>query len=121
MKTMKEYETLKIYGSVLNYWKVEDENGYEHTTQMEVAYREYDYNGKLINVGSEDFTPRRYNEQTHDYRVYGWDGETRNAGKQRWFRELAWARINRNEVYKLRRFAEVHYGKGQAVLEVRAV
>lgn len=120
MKTMKEYETLKIYGNIINRWMVKDEYGYNHTRQLEIEYREYDFNGKLINRGSEDFSMDRYNDQLQGYRIFGWDGKKYNAGRNRWFMELAFAKINRNDLYKLRRFAEIHHGKGQEVLELRS-
>ena len=46
------------------------------------VYRE---DGTLKQTGTEDFTPERWNKQTHTRFVYTWDGERRNKGGQRWF------------------------------------
>jgi hypothetical protein len=41
MKTMKEYETMKVYGKKVNRWTAYDEiKGRAITTQIEVEYKE---------------------------------------------------------------------------------
>ena len=93
---MKEYETVKMYGKILNVWKhkitstalngktYED----ERTTQIELAYNEYGADGGLIRKGSEDFSMNRYNSGLRSYRVFTWDGKKLNAGGYRWFENV---------------------------------
>ena len=102
---MKEFETIKMYGKRLNVWKhmvtVETLSGHtyeeERTSQIELAYNEYDANGELIRKGSEDFSVSRYNDALKDYRVFTWDGKKVNKGGCRWFYHAMTIRINRKD------------------------
>ena len=124
MKTMKEYETLKIYGEKVNRWTAWDENkGREVTTQIEVEYKEYDTTGKLVAIGTEDFTVARYIEQLNDYSVWGWDGSHMNRGGHKYFERLMDCRkVNRKDVYKLRQIAGAWFAEKQfAEIQVRSL
>lgn len=114
---MKEYETLKVYGKVLNRWTVEDETGRKHTVQVEVAYKEYDCSGALIAKGTEDFSPERY-YSLRFCRLFGWDGVKRNRGGFRWFTPLGCATINRKDTGKLRHIATINH-RDYPVIDLR--
>lgn len=107
MKIMKEYETIKVYGKTINRWTAYDEiRGREITTQIEVEYKEYDSTGKLVGAGTEDFTRDRWDSQTNDYELWGWDGNHYNKGGHKYFdRLISCCHINRKDVYKLRQIA----------------
>lgn len=104
MKVMKEWETMRVYGEIVNRWTSwNDEKGREVTIQVEVAYKEYDRLGNLVAEGTEDFSPARWNEQTSGYAVWGWNGQHRNRGGHKYFDRLDdFIRINRKDVWKLR-------------------
>lgn len=61
----------------------------ERTTQIELAYNEYDAEGNLVRKGSEDFSINRYNDTIKRYRVFTWDGIKINNGGYRWFENVA--------------------------------
>lgn len=80
-----KYTRMRIYGKILQRWTVTDEQGRERTTQIEVAYKEYNEAGNLIGEGSEDFSPERWNQTTTRKNVWTWDGKRLNKGGHRWF------------------------------------
>lgn len=109
---MKEFETVKMYGKKLNVWKhvvtVTTLNGTtydeERTTQIELAYNEYDAEGNLVRKGSEDFSIKRYNDTLKRYRVFTWDGIKVNNGGYRWFENVAdivVSKGNRKKAFKI--------------------
>lgn len=121
MKTMQEYETLKVYGTVMNRWTVEDEQGRVITRQVELPYKEYDSDGNLIRKGSEDFSPERMDAELNWYRIWMWDGNHYNRGGHRYFEPCGDAKIRRADVYKLRQLAMIWNAKrNPALIEVRA-
>lgn len=121
MKTMKEYETLKVYGKIINRWMHQDERGREVTTQVEVEYKEYDNNGNLIRIGTEDFSRERWNDQTGFYFIWGWDGNRYNKGGHRYFERLGECQISRKDVYKLKQLAAIwNQKRNLALVDVRA-
>ena len=122
MKSMKEYETLKVYGDTLNYWKAYDEQlGREVVTQREVEYKEYDSQGNLINVGTEDFSTQRWNESSiNHYEAWGWDGEHLQKGGKRYFDRLGTCRIRKQDLYKLKHLLPFWNRKQYQVIDVRA-
>ena len=70
--------TFKIYGKVITIWKhMEERNGreIEVITQKEIEYTEYDLDGNIISVGTEDFSRERYKNEILEYFVYTWDGK----------------------------------------------
>ena len=96
---MKEYETMKVYGKTLNTWKHMEtvDLGWkqyeeERTTQVELAYTEYNANGEKIAKGSEDFSPERVSGLKY-YRIFTWDGQKRNKGGCKWFEEARLVKI----------------------------
>ena len=52
---------------------------------FEVTYTEYREDGTVKQTGTEDFTPERWNKQTHMRSLYTWDGINRNRGGYRMF------------------------------------
>ena len=120
MKTMKEYETMKVYGKIINRWMRVDERGREITAQVEVEYKEYNSNGDLIRIGTEDFSRERWNEQTDFYSIWGWDGSHYNKGGHRYFDRLGECKINRRDVYKLKQLAMIwNKNRNLAAVDVR--
>lgn len=111
---MKAYETLKIYGEILNRWTATDDSGREYTTQVELAYREYDSDGRLVNVGSEDFSRGRYQEVKH-FQIWGWDGETRMKGGQRWFSSIGIVKIKASDHRKLHQLEQQLHPEYKAI------
>ena len=80
--------TFKIYGKVITIWThMEERNGreIEVITQKEIEYTEYDLDGNIISVGTEDFSRERYKNEILEYFVYTWDGKKLNKGGHRWF------------------------------------
>ena len=109
-KMMKEYDTLKVYGEIVNRWTAySEEKGREITSQVEVAYKEYDRDGNQVGAGTEDFSRQRWVDQVSAYMLWGWDGETRNKAGQKWFRCLCYRSISRSDVWKLRQVAAAWY------------
>jgi len=78
-------KTVKVYGKVLNEWFSTDDKGRKILTQTEVAYKEYRENGELKSIGSEDFSPVRWNKETKKRWIFTWDGQKTNKGGHRWF------------------------------------
>lgn len=78
-------KTIRLYGDILEKWLQENENGRQILVQVEKSYKEFDLNGFLVNVGSEDFTPERLNQEVDEKFIYTWDGEKRNNGGYRQF------------------------------------
>lgn len=93
----------KIYGERLNVWTALNEAGKEIITQVEYAYREYNENGELCGVGSEDIqpvyeyevpvnsSPWRYRFLGLDRKakwVHGWDGKSYHKSGNRKFKEF---------------------------------
>lgn len=121
MKTMKEYETMKVYGKIINRWMHENERGHKITDQVEVEYKEYDSNGNLIGIGTEDFSGTRWHDQTNLYFIWGWDGSHYNKGRHRYFERLGECHINRKDVYKLKQLAMIwNKNRNLALVDVRA-
>lgn len=89
--------TYRIYGKELNTWEHELENGRVRTYQIEVAYKEYDKDGDLCGVGSEDFSLDRYNVEMMWKFVWTWDGVKRNKGGHRWFECQGMVRYTRKD------------------------
>ena len=91
----------RIYGERLNLWTALNEAGREIVTQVEYAYKEYDENGELCGIGSEDIQPKfetenlggswwRYRFLGLDRKskyVHGWDGKSYHKSGHRKFRE----------------------------------
>ena len=108
MAVMKEWDTVKLYGKELNRWTHIEQRLWKGevrdvkvTVQVELAYREYDWQGNLIATGSEDFSKERFNN-LGDYRVFGWDGKRYNKGGYRWHDELGYVVFDK----KNRKFVE---------------
>ena len=79
------YNTIRIYGKVINEWKHTDEKGWERTYQFEIAYKDYRIDdGTLVATGSEDFSQERYREIANSS-IWTWDGEKLNQGGHRCF------------------------------------
>ena len=122
MKSMKEYETLKVYGKKINRWTAYDEQrGKEITTQVEVEYKEYDRDGELIATGTEDFSKDRWDNEVRDYMMWAWDGETRGKVGQKLFRCLFYITIRRSDVWKLKQVTAAWYkDRNFAQIDARA-
>ena len=121
MKTMKEYETMKVYGEIINRWMVEDERGRRITRQIEVEYKEYNRNGDLVRIGTEDFSRSRWEETTCHYHLWGWDGSHYNKGGHRYFERVGSCRISRKDIYKLKQLAMIwNQKRNLALIDVRA-
>lgn len=120
MKTMKEYETLKVYGEIKTIWKAYDEEkGREVVTQREVEYKEYDNQGNLIGTGTEDFSSQRWHEVKY-YEAWGWDGEHLQKGGKRYFDRLGTCKIKKQDVYKLKQLVPFWNRRQYQVIDVRA-
>lgn len=117
--TMKEWETLKVYGKRLNEWKEtrigRGSREYEATSQVEYAYTEYDFTGEVICKGSEDFSFRRWDSSTAYYEVWTWDGQKFNKGGYRWFECVMRVRINMADRKKLQQLAAKWFPKAAAI------
>lgn len=119
---MKEFETIKTYGKVLNVWKhmaTKTWNGksieVEETVQRELSYKEYNADGELISKGSEDFSPERENNSLVFYRIFTWDGERYNKGGNRWFDEALCVKIDRKDRKKLTEIAAKWFPQAAAI------
>ena len=83
---------IKFYGKTLQTWKhwvtKIGNNGktyeYEEDSQYEISYKEY-FDGELVSVGSEDFSPERLIKTLKTYRIFTWDGQKYNKGGYRWW------------------------------------
>ena len=118
--TMKEWETLKVYGKRLNTWGTLEtlSNGqqfYRNIEQVEHAYTEYDFTGKAINKGSEDFSFQRWDRGTAYYEIWTWDGQKFNKGGNRWFECVRRVRINRADRKKLQQLAAKWFPEAAAI------
>lgn len=81
-------DKVRIYGKTVNTWTTYDIiKDREYTTQYEVAYTDYFIDGRVAGKGTEDFSPERYRRDIKEGWVFTWDGERRNKGGHRWFRE----------------------------------
>lgn len=78
---MMTTDRVRIYGKRLRTWK--DERGL--TTQIELAYADYDRDGHVVAMGSEDFSPQRANAQLQTSWVWVWDGKRYRKDGKRWF------------------------------------
>lgn len=84
-RTTRKEDSMRIYGKILHTWTYTDEQGRERTSQIEVAYRDYNESGQLTGTGSEDFSPERWNQTTRRNNIWTWDGKKLNKGGHRWF------------------------------------
>lgn len=101
--------TVRIYGKTVNTWKAWEtfiwrgqEKEREVITQYEVEYKEYDKDGNLVAVGTEDFSAERARVLDNKW-VWTWDGKTYNKGGHRMFDCQGSIKIDLNhtqEVYK---------------------
>ena len=90
--------TYRMYGKELETWTVYDEKGRPILRQIEFPYKEYDKNGVLCGVGSEDFSADRYHKEMMWKFVWTWDGVKRNKGGHRWFECYGMVRYTRKDV-----------------------
>lgn len=89
---------VRLYDKCIRQWKVVCEDGYERTSQLEYAYKEYDVrNGKLIGVGSEDFTPLRKSKQMLFCDIRTWDGVKRRSDGSKWFNSVGVYRTRKED------------------------
>ena len=111
--------TVRIYGKELERWTYEDERGNTRTSQIEIAYTEYDIEtGEIVMIGSEDFSAHRYNVEMKDAYVWTWDGEKLNKGGHRWFTEEGYYRFRRSEAKQFKKYMETKYSTA-ALVQVR--
>ena len=119
-------ERIRIYGKVVNTWKATEEytrNGetFERPviTQYEIAYKEYDEDGNLVGIGTEDFSRERY--RTIDRKqIWTWDGQKRNKGGHRWFDYEGDVTCNLNQLAAVRKLMEKKYNKA-AMVQLRTI
>ena len=89
----------RLYFKQLREWYVfEGEYGFTpRLVQFEVQYKDYDETGKLVSVGTEDFSIDRWNKQTSYGFVYGWNGIRRNAGGRKWWEVISAVRYRKGD------------------------
>ena len=119
---MKEFETMKVYGKVVNTWKHMitriwrgQPEEIEAISQYEITYKTYDANGDQIGIGTEDFSAERYNETLKEYRVFVWDGVRYNKGGYRWFDEVLTVKIDRKNRKLLKDLASIWFPKAAEI------
>ena len=101
---------IRIYGKALERWTAEDERGRERTTQIEYAYMEYDSKtGEIIGAGSEDFSPKRLNDETEARWCWTWDGKKRNKGGHRCFFFFFFIRFRKSEKAEVKKYLNHKY------------
>lgn len=119
---MKEFETMKVYGKIINTWKHMTTRIWrgqpqeiETVSQYEIAYKTYDANGEQIEIGTEDFSTERYNSTLKAYRIFVWDGVRYNKGGCRWFDEVLTVKIDRKNRKLLKDLASVWFPKAAEI------
>lgn len=110
----KTYDSIRLYGKVLNRWTYVDEQGRERTSQIEVAYREWNEAGQLTAEGTEDFSPERWKQTTRSAYVWAWDGQKLNRGGHRWFEYQTYITYRRPEAKAVKAFYKALY-KAEAI------
>ena len=111
-KVLKREErkmNFRIYGKTIETWTHIDERGRERITQYEIEYKEYDENGELVGIGSEDFSTDRYHKTLLTKMVYTWDGAKRNKGNYRWFECCGFVTYNRKYVKAVKAYLANKY------------
>ena len=97
--------TVRLYGKVLNSWKVRDEQDRLILRQLEVEYKDYDITtGEVVGVGSEDFSADRWNKTIITKEWWTWDGQKRNAGGHRWFDYVGYISYQRGKGREVREY-----------------
>lgn len=82
----------KVYGKKIS---IHTENGWEKVNRLnrnntkwdmcEIAYKEYDENGKVVRMGTEDFTRERAkNLKSEVYQIVRDSGEKYPSGNTKW-------------------------------------
>jgi hypothetical protein len=92
----------RIYGRTVRTWEAENANGIPITYQWEIAYKDYDEDGKVVGTGTEDFSRDRLATETRMAYAYGWNGTRRNAGGHKWWELLTGIRYRRGEAAAVR-------------------
>ena len=114
--------TIRIYGKTVNTWKAwetylyngAEEREREVITQREVEYKEYDENGELVAVGTEDFSAERYREICEKW-VWTWDGQKLNKGGHRWFECQGTIKFNLNQQKDIMRYLRNKYSDASVI------
>lgn len=109
---------VRLYGKCINSWKhVEERKGRqcESTIQMEYEYKDYYLDGSLSSIGSEDFSPERYEKEFVICQVCVWDGKKRNKGGHRWFDYMGVVRFPRYQRKDIREYLKQQYSKFEVV------
>ena len=94
---------VRIYGRTIDSWSVADENGRVIIRQIEVEYKDYEFdfwgNGEwdLVCTGTEDFSPERYKPCVSECFVWSWNGRKLNKGGNRWFEEQGLIKFNSSD------------------------
>lgn len=105
-----ESKKIRVYGKELQTWVNTDEKGRTKTVQTEYSYKEYNVDTmQVVNVGSEDFSPERLNNETEYKWLWVWDGEKLNKGGHRWFDCIGLIRYRKSEKKTVKEFYKNKY------------
>lgn len=102
-------KTYRIYGKRVQEWTHEDENGRERLVQVEIEYKEYDEDGDLVGIGTEDFSLERMKKTLVTRFIHTWDGKRRNKGGHRWFDYVGDVTYNKQDGKEVKRHFERKY------------
>lgn len=110
-------ERIRVYGKELERWCHLDQNDKERLVQIEFEYKEYDEDGELVGIGSEDFSADRWHKDMITFWLWTWDGERRNKGGHRWFECRGYVKCRRSDKKAYKKLAQKKYGA--ALVELR--
>ena len=112
---------VRIYGKIVNTWKAWEPiiirgqyQEREVVQQYELEYSEYDENGELVAVGTEDFSRERYREIDQRW-VWIWDGKSFNRGGHRAFECMGAVKFNLNNQRAVFQYLRNKYGNASIV------
>lgn len=110
-------ERIRVYGKKLNEWYHLDQNDRNRLAQVEYSYKEYNEDGELVGIGSEDFSSARLKGDMSSFWVWTWDGERLNKGGHRWFECRGYVKCRRSDKKAYKKLAQKKYGA--ALVELR--
>lgn len=113
---------VRIYGQIVNTWTAwktitvrGEEREVEYTTQYEIEYTEYDMDGNVVGIGTEDFSAERYNTTFKSQEIYTWDGKKLNKGGHRWFEYRGFVRYNTEQRKEVKQYLKNKYNNAELV------
>ena len=112
---------VRIYGRTLDRWSSEDETCRRFITQIEVEYKDYEFDfwgtgeWDLVGTGTEDFSPERYKTCVSECFVWTWDGRKLNKGGHRCFEEQGLIKFNSSDRKNVIDYLKLKYNNAELI------